>query len=294
MKRGNTWMVILAGTEEGRGQGMQDRLAGESAAIAGALRVADDLVSAARTVVVVETDRAAAARLPATVPPDSLVVLPSRRGTGVYLLMALFSILPHDPRARIVVLNLAEDRTPEELLLPAIQEALLALSRLPERLVLVGCRPAAADAPDAPDRGWIIPSCAPPTPHGCPVAAFVEKPDYRMARHLLGGGALLNSGIFAVKARTLLELYAALTPRLVREFVCLQGESTASNLAAHLQTITCCDFNSEVLEWAHGSLAVVPLPERAGRRLRAPDTHAPALGVLSPRHRKDDPPALGP
>jgi hypothetical protein len=44
---------------------------------------------------------------------ESLVLLPGRRGTGVYLLTAFFSILPRDPRAPLVVLH-HDGRTPAQ------------------------------------------------------------------------------------------------------------------------------------------------------------------------------------
>jgi mannose-1-phosphate guanylyltransferase len=261
MKRGDPWVVLLAGTDEMRAAAGSAAGPGSHPRLAWAAQVAGGLVAAERVVVVVEDQQGAALWLRAAGSAQRPVPLPGRRGTGAYLLAALFAVLAQDTRARLVVAQIDEAGMREEHLGTAVRGAAQALAAMPERLVLVAERPQTAD----PNRGWIIPSSEFSPPPVRKVAAFIERPDVKTAQQLLNGGALVSAGVFAAGGRALLDLYIATAPRLVREFVRWRGEANAPELGVQLAGVPPCDFNRAVLEWAHGSLAVIPQPRSADR-----------------------------
>lgn len=261
MSRGEPWVVLLAGTDEMGAAGGGLTGPGNHPRLAWATRVAVGLVAAERVVAVVEDLQGATLWLPAAGAAPRPVPLPGRRGTGAYLLAALFAVLAQDTRARLIVAQIDEEGMREEHLGTAVRGAAQALAAMPERLVLVAERPRTAD----PDRGWIIPSSELSLPPARKVAAFIERPDVKTAQQLLNGGALVSAGVFTAAGRALLDLYVATAPRLVREFVRWHGEVGAPDLGAQLGGVPRCDFNRAVLEWAHGSLAVVSQPLSAER-----------------------------
>jgi mannose-1-phosphate guanylyltransferase len=141
----------------------------------------------------------------------------------------------------------------------------------PDKLVLLGIEP---DRPET-DYGWIVPG-----PHGSGAArgarsvqSFVEKPDAAHATDLLRAGALWNSFLFVVKARTLLEMFGRAQPRLLWRFLSdmTHGGGRFGDLESLYTRLPAVDFSREVLQRVEDRLDVVPVPQCGWTDLGTPE-----------------------
>ena len=114
---------------------------------------------------------------------------------------------------------------------------------------------------DDSEYGWILPG--PTEHHGIrEVASFVEKPDAAMAHALRLRGALVNSLIFLTANVTLLDLFEAALPALLRSFVFWAHESRhgtrdGKSLRALYEDLPTRDFSRDVLQVETKRLSVV-------------------------------------
>jgi len=161
-----------------------------------------------------------------------------------------------DRGARFLVLPADHDVRQETALRGPLLEACRAVGAPAASLILLGVTPEDED----PEYGWIVPA---PGPLSGPraIAAFVEKPDARAQREILGRGALLSSFIFAACGSTLLGLYEDALPGLLECFlpVVLAG-ATPEALEQLYDSIPAHDFSRAVLERCVASLQVLGVP----------------------------------
>jgi mannose-1-phosphate guanylyltransferase len=116
-----------------------------------------------------------------------IVVQPANRGTAAGILLPLLRVLSRDPEAVVAVLPSDHWVEREGRLVTVLRRAYAEVEARPEKVVLLGMVPEAADE----DLGWILPIDAPLGPRS--VALFREKPGAEETARLRAAGALVNS-----------------------------------------------------------------------------------------------------
>ena len=193
-------------------------------------------------------------------PSLNVFVQPRNRGTAIGVLLPLLRILARDPDARLVFLPSDHFFEREDVLERSLRDALAAVDRRPERVVLLGIVPDEADA----DLGWILPAERGKT--GIQrVRSFLEKPPGHVAAELMREGGVWNSFILAAHGRALLELYQRRLPLVLAEL----RRALAQDLGATERFAGLCDlydllndadFSRDVLEGSEDLLSVLPVP----------------------------------
>lgn len=191
------------------------------------------LTDASRIWIVCGAEHAAALRRHTGLPASRLLVEPRRRNTAMATGLAAAWIASVDPEAVLVTLA-ADHRVPSA---SAFAKACLRAARAADRagvLVTLGIRPT------RPETGYgyirVGPAAGPAFPGLHRVGRFVEKPEARTARRFLKqGGFLWNAGIFASKAKTLLEEIAGLAPELDAALARLRPRGARAFSAAALR-----------------------------------------------------------
>lgn len=201
--------------------------------------------------------------------PGRFVVQPHNRGTAAGILLPLLELAALDPQARVVLCPSDHHVRDERALLGAIAEALSALERPLDRVLLIGIAP---DLPDG-ELGWIVPGRG--LSHGAQaVERFVEKPGADGARELAASGGVWNSFLIVSRVGALLDLIAARLPQLAAEMTAVLGRSGAERdaaLAALYDGLASIDFSREVLQGAEGRLGVVVAPPCGWTDLGTPE-----------------------
>jgi mannose-1-phosphate guanylyltransferase len=173
------------------------------------------LVPAERVLIVTGADQAAAvaAQLP-ELPAANVVAEPCPRDTAPCVGLAATLVARSDPDGTMIVLPADHVIAPAEVFVRAVRAAVAVVADDPEALVTFGIRP---DHP-ATGYGYIERAERLGEPEGVPlyrVAQFREKPDRSTAEEFLASGRFFwNSGIFAWRARTILDALAAHRPGL--------------------------------------------------------------------------------
>jgi len=123
---------------------------------------------------------------------------------------------------------------------------------------LLGITPEEADV----ELGYIVPGAA-SQDDTFRVERFVEKPSLALAEQLLAQGAVWNSFIFAVTARSLVRLFSrehdAVIERLLYALR-VDGWRDGAALARAYERLSAVDFSSHVLAGAASDLRLVPAP----------------------------------
>lgn len=211
-------------------------------------------------VVVAEAHRRFWQRELADWPAENIVVQPDNRGTAAGILLPLLAVTGRDPMARVLVAPSDHYVADEDRWREAMAEALSALERPLERIVLLGVEPERTDA----DLGWIVPrNPAVGTPLA--VARFVEKPSAAEAETLRQAGGLWNSFVLAARAETLLALYVRREPRLLDALVAAvqprrPHPDRAAALTAVYRDLQPRDFSRDMLAGSEDALVVLPVP----------------------------------
>jgi len=199
-------------------------------------------------------------------PSENVVVQPSSRGTAAGILLPLLHIAARDPEATVVVLPSDHHVEDESLLARSVEDAVEALARHPDHVVLLGIEP---EHPD-PEYGWVLPGRPDDGPTRA-VAAFVEKPVELEAMRLMTRGALWNSFMFAARVAALLEMFDRRLPDLLGS---LRGEWKAAppdRLADLYGALPARDFSRTVLEPLPERLRVLPVPACGWTDLGTPE-----------------------
>ena len=234
-------------------------------------------------VVVAEAHRPHWERELADWPAENVVVQPQNRGTAAGLLLPLLAILGRDPKARVLVTPSDHHVGDEPGFLAAMAEALSAIERPLDRVVMLGIEPERA-AESADGYGWIVPRRR---SIGAPrsVERFVEKPAPAEAAALAARGALWNSFVFAARGETLLALYVRRLPALLDAMVDAvlprrpQGDR-AGALTALYGRIEARDFSRDLLAGSEDALLVLPTPDCGWTDLGTPERLAQCRAAL--------------
>jgi mannose-1-phosphate guanylyltransferase len=170
--------------------------------------------------------------------------------------LAVLRILERDPFARIVFLPADHYVRDEAALGKSLRAATTVLTRNPRGAVLVGIEPEEVD----PDLGYILPGS--PLADGThDVVRFVEKPDARAARELLGRGALWNSFIFAASGPALVGMMRERIPEIVDSMATALARDSRSGgtraLEELYEELPPLDFSRAVLQGSEEKLRVI-------------------------------------
>lgn len=290
---GRTWAMVLAAgdgtrlaslTTDSRGVAIPKQfcsLHGDSSLPHDALSRASSLAPRARTCVIVAAQHRPYWRnLGSSVPEMNVIVQPRNCGTAHGIMPSVLHILARDPQARIVFLPADHYVRDKAALARGLQTFASQLRLFRRELLLLGIEPEAAD----PELGYIVP--APGDAEGArSVHQFVEKPDVRTARALLGRGALWNSFIFAAHGTALMELLrsrmagtlASMT--LAVEQIVRRGDNGL--LEALYGSLESVDFSRDIVEGAEAQLRVIGAPACGWTDLGTPQRVAETLQQLA-------------
>lgn len=289
---GHVWAVVLAGGEGTRVSALTRGPAGEPVPkqycafgsgeplVRWAVRRACAVVPCSRVLVVVaEQHRGFWREALSDLPRENIVVQPRNRGTAAGILLPLLEIvLRRDRDARALVLPADHHVGSEGVLRRALREAVRAVSRDIGRVALLGMVGEDGDH----EYGWILPKTGPAARLRA-VQSFVEKPDPATSRELARTGALVNSFIFASRGSTLVQLYAATLPELLRSFVpVVLAESPQARLRELYDEIPSRDFSRAVLERSPDFLGLLAVPPCGWSDLGTPSRLERFLGRPRP------------
>jgi mannose-1-phosphate guanylyltransferase len=224
------------------------------------------------------------AGLTLVIAPSNVIVQPCNRGTAHGVLLTLLRILERDPVARIVFLPADHYVRDECGLAGSVRDAASALASNPEALVLLGIEPEEAD----PDLGYIVPGRR--LPGGLrAVERSVEKPPLRLARELVGAGALWNSFIFAGSGPALLGLLRKQIAASVEDMATALARDARSErgaLTELYQRLPSVDFSAAVIQGAESSLRLKIAPACGWSDLGSPRRVADTLRRLKEERRE--------
>src|SRR5512145_506902 len=282
MRKANVWVAVLAAgdgkrvqshTLDHRGMSIPKqfwRFDGRRSLLRATLQRAQALCPAARIVpVVAEQHRPWWERELRGIPKSNIMVQPENRGTAAGILLPLLHIFRCDPDAILVVLPSDHAVRHEKILARSLRDAVVAVEQTPDAAVLLGITP---DYPD-PEYGWILPR-TPAAGATRRVAAFVEKPSLAAARGLLAGGALWNSFMFAVTARTLLRMFGEHEPEVLGSFLDVLAESPTTSseaLRGLYRVLPSRDFSRHVLQCSTSRLRTLAVPACGWLDIGTPD-----------------------
>ena len=182
----------------------------------------------ARDHVLVVTGRAQARAVRRQLPwlRERLLVEPEARNTAAAIALAALWVAEHAPGATMVVLP-ADHAIGDRRRFRRDLAAALALAERTGALVTIGIRPTHAET----GYGYIRVGAALPGTRGraARVAAFIEKPERARAEALLArGNVLWNSGIFAWRAETILDVLRRHLPDVVGPLERARGRGLAA------------------------------------------------------------------
>lgn len=249
--------------------------------------------------------------------PDTVIVQPENKDTGVGLLLPLTVLQRRCPHAMVAVFPSDHFILEEQRFMAHVSLAAQALRRDLTKIVLLGIEPRSAET----EYGYILP--AESNGHidlcGCRRAAhFVEKPDIAKARLLVAAGALWNTMIMVFRVDNLLSEFAALYPEIAGRFRSLSkaiGTPAEKSMIEEIyRTLEPMNFSKDILAKiaarGTGGIAVLPVlqvtwsdwgsPQRLlamknslNLRRGAPaQTNVPPLAARAPTHRPLRPQAV--
>jgi len=149
--------------------------------------------------------------------PGRILEEPANRGTGACVMLPLVYVLAQDPDATVLILPSDHFAPPDEQFVSCLERAACLAECLPNRLVVLGAAPTRPQA----DFGWIE---AGPVLEGMAgfgarsVKKLYEKPSHEEAERFLQRGFFWNTGVMAVKARTLWTIGQQLFPGMMKRF----------------------------------------------------------------------------
>jgi mannose-1-phosphate guanylyltransferase len=157
-----------------------------------------------------EVNEQLAKRLPGTV-----IVQPENKETGPGLLLPLMHLAKQFPNSIVAIFPSDHFVLEEENLIKHVRLAHSLVKKHPSRIVLLGIEPDGEES----EYGYLLPEKAPHKRTGpFPVSCFIEKPELKIIRDLISGGALWNTMVMVFKAETILRLVCEIAPYLSAVF----------------------------------------------------------------------------
>lgn len=242
----------------------------------------EELIPAARTVVVVASGRETLAREQLSeFSGIEFVAQPKNLGTGPGVLLPLLSVLHRDAHADVALVPSDHDFRAPRILLETLERAQRA-ARAQQSMVLVG---AAAECA-ATDLGWIVPKRALAPEAAGAIRQFVEKPPQALAERLFRDGALWNTMLSVTPAAVLWELARRALPALTAAFESyaprLGSVDAGTALAQLYELLPAADFSRDLVA-ASAGLRVTAMAGAGWSDCGTPERLAAALGQsLSP------------
>jgi mannose-1-phosphate guanylyltransferase len=187
----------------------------------------DGLVPPDRTLVVTGAALAPALSARLGIPLDNMLVEPHPASTAPALVWASHEALRRDPAADVLSLH-ADWHVPDPGAFARVAAKALAVAAAGDYLVTVGIVPTRPDS----GFGYIEPGEAIAGVGARRVTAFIEKPALARAAALIAAGALWNSGLFAWRARTMLDELHRHTPEIAPHLAALVAEGVGPFFAA--------------------------------------------------------------
>lgn len=192
----------------------------------------------------------------------TVLLQPKNRDTAAGIFLPLTYIRSRDPDATVVIYPSDHFVYPESRLTDAVQRAVWAVERLPDRPVLLGVAPDRLEL----DYGWIQPGQHLASSGGQQVQtvrAFLEKPTTAQADASLHAGALWNTLVLAAKVEALWKLGWRSFPDMIPLFERLGGAIGTSQEGTILEAIyremPAWNFSSGFLQRVPEHIAVMEM-----------------------------------
>jgi mannose-1-phosphate guanylyltransferase len=269
------WSIILAGGEGERTRTLVESWLGrhkpkQYCAFVGTRTMlehtidrADRIASSERRVIIIKDNHRRQGWMQTSKKKRGNVLLqPEDRGTAVGILLPLAFVRACDPSATVVIYPSDHFVYPEDRFIDAVSNAVRAVERFPQRLLLLAARP----EKEEPEYGWIWPSQVLGfiddfSVRG--VSRFQEKPGLLEARAAMSSGALWNTLVIACKVETLWKLGWCCLPEimvLLERFQNAVGTSREADVLAEVYRIMPTrNFSSDLLAYASGRIAVMEM-----------------------------------
>ena len=275
MDHSNVWAVVLAGGEGTRVRGFLKQLCGgsglkqfstiigERSMLRYTLDRVERLIPRDRILIVVTAHhREEADRQLAHWPRHNIIVQPANRDTAPGILLPLAHISNRDPAASMVVFPSDHFVVEEERFMTAVANALRALAKTPENMILLGIKPQPGEETEY---GYIVGANGKPNGEAVPVTGFVEKPPLPQAKQLIQRGALWNAMVFAVHNAALWDMVQRTSPVLYHAFRLIQlglRSGYPERFIDHIyEAIPKVNFSSGICEPLASRLRVLPVDD---------------------------------
>lgn len=201
-----------------------------------------------------------------------LVTQPMSGGTALGMLLPLLLVADEDPDASVVYLPSDHHFSHPDRFVHTVSDVLADPTR-GDHVVLLGAEPSAPET----DFGWVVPAREAPREGGLgDVRLFAEKPEPRVARHLLASGGLLSTFVTVGSARGFRAAFDAHLPRLTRALAGAVQHRRWQALKVTFLSFGGASFSRDVLERMR-NLKVARLPPCGWHDLGTP---ARVLGVF--------------
>ncbi len=240
------------------------RFAGQRSLLQQTLDRLAPLVPARRTTVVVDRSQVACAQAQlVTARGVHLVEQPCDRGTAAGVLLPLLHLAARAPNARVLLAASDHGIVDEAQFRRVLRQAAQSVATTPERLLLIGATPHAANR----DYGWIVRGAPLETaPAISAVERFVEKPDGAMAEQLFASGrAWWNTMLLVATVDSLLRLFRSRLPDLTAamEALCARSDTGTDAWRRDYGELQNHNFSADVIGTAT-SLGALALPAAVG------------------------------
>lgn len=193
-----------------------------------------------------------------------LIEQPANRDTAAGVFLPLSFVRARDPEATVVIYPSDHFIYPENRFVEIVRNALDAVEKQPDRMVLLGAQPTSLEL----EYGWIKLGRPEMFLGGCPlrgVEAFYEKPNVSLAKSFMDAGSLWNTFIIVAKADLLWELGWRYTPKIMQPFddmvAAIDTTKEKPVLRSIYEALPSLNFASDLLAHATSNLAVIEMKD---------------------------------